>query len=536
MLNRPWYKFYPANVPQEISAPAISIYEVLSQSTELHPDKIAVIDKDKDKDITYNELKIATERFAASLYANGFKKGDRLAIMLPNSIEYIIAFYAVQRLGGIVVQVNPMYQPSELDYILADSETKWFVSYQNQIPKLKQTEFYNQLIVIIADGDRTIENNLYKILENGNQHLPNVELDLENDIAILQYTGGTTGKPKGVMITHKNVISNLIQNKALSINNTEENPYERVMGIAPMFHAMGLTIMNTAIFRGGSFYIIRRFDLNLVVSSIRKFKPTIFSGSPTMYIALLNHPDLQADDLRSIKTFGSGSAPMSVELMNAFEAKTSSPISESYGLSEATTMTHKTPGVGIRKIGSIGIPVPSTDCRIVDKETGTIDVKLGEVGELIIKGPQVMKGYWKNDKETAIALRDGWLYTGDLAVMDEDGFFYIVGRKKDMIIAGGYNIYPMEIEEVIYKISAVKEVCVFGVPDPYRVETVKAAIVLKDNEQLSEEEIIAFCNEHLARYKVPRLIEFKDELPKTAVGKILRTQLIQMETDQLRKH
>ncbi|PKG30357.1 long-chain fatty acid--CoA ligase [Cytobacillus horneckiae] len=524
ILNKPWQAFYPTGVPHEIAPAQYSIYQFLSNAAEQHPNKIAV--KENYHETTYAELKRAVNKFAAALYENGFKKGDMFAIMLPNCLEYVISFYAVQRLGGTVVQVNPMYQQRELDYILEDSGATWLICNEFQKPKLKHIE---HVICIFADGANEDKQTLYTWINKAENSPPSILVEVENDIAILQYTGGTTGRSKGVMITHQNVVCNISQNM---ITSSDLNSWERVIGIAPMFHAMGLTIMNTTVYNGGTYYPIKRFELDSLVETIKDFQPTIFSGSPTMFIALLNHPDVNSETLNSIKIFGSGSAPLSLEVMKAFEEKSATPIIESYGLSEATTMTHKNP-TDQRKVGSIGIPVPSTDAQIVDMETGTKRLPIGEIGELIIKGPQIMKGYWRNKNETEKALRNGWLYTGDLAYMDEDGFFYISGRKKDMIIAGGYNIYPMEIEEVLYKLPAVKEVCVYGIPDSYRGETVKAAIVLKDGMKLNESEIVNWCNENLARYKVPRVIEFKTELPKTAVGKILRTKLIEMETSKL---
>ncbi|MBU8916793.1 long-chain fatty acid--CoA ligase [Bacillus sp. FJAT-29953] len=529
-LNKPWLFSYPEQVPYEITPPAVSIDDLLKDSSNLHPEKTAVIDNQKVK--TYYQLNSDVDRLASALYDSGFKKGDKLAIMLPNCLEYIISFFAVQRLCGTVVQVNPLYTPRELEYILEDSEAVWFITNRIQVPKLEQIGYKDKLTVLIAEGEKDVKDSLNAWIEKGTNPSPEVNIDIENDIAILQYTGGTTGRAKGVMISHYNLISNLYQNKESSVGEASEGSWERIIGIAPMFHAMGLTTMVTTIFRGGTFNTISRFELNLLVETIRNFKPTTFSGSPTMYIALLNHPHLTSEDLKSIKICSSGSAPLSVEIMNRFEEKTGAPIIEAYGLSEATTMVTKNPSEGVRKPGSIGIPIPSTDCRIVDIATGTIELPVGETGELIVKGPQVMKGYWKNEEETANALRDGWLFTGDLAVMDEDGYFYIVGRKKDMIIAGGFNIYPLEIEEVLYQLPAVREVCVYGVPDPYRGETVKAAIVLKENVTLTEKEVEEWCNQNLARYKVPRLIEFKDELPKTAVGKILRTKLIEQEKER----
>ncbi|WP_264757823.1 AMP-binding protein [Neobacillus dielmonensis] len=363
-MNKPWLFSYPEQVPYEISPPADSIYDLLSDTTKLYPENVAVIDNQKE--MTYSELKNAVDRFASALAGTGFQKGDRFAIMLPNCLEYIVSFFAVQRLGGTVVQVNPLYTPRELQYILEDSETNWLVCNRFQIQKIEQIGYKDKLTSIIAEGKLVESDSLQAWIEKGKNPPPAIDMDVKEDIAILQYTGGTTGRPKGVMITHYNVISNLYQNKESSVGVASEGSWHRNIGIAPMFHAMGLTGMMTNIFRGGTFYTISKFDLNVVVEAIRNFQPTSFSGSPTMFIALLNHPNLSQDDLKSIKACSSGSAPLSVEVMKSFEDKTGAPIIEAYGLTEATTMVTKNPSQGVRKPGSIGIPVPSTDCRIVD--------------------------------------------------------------------------------------------------------------------------------------------------------------------------
>lgn len=530
-MNKIWHKFYPESVPYDVSAPVMNVYEILSKTTEMHPHEIAIIENDVTT--SYLQLKTMTDCFASALYQSGFQKGDRFALMLPNCIEYIICCYAIQRLGGIVVQVNPLYQPDELLHILKDSEASWFLGHYEQRRKLEQIDYLDKIQIIFVNDDQQ-EKSFQSWLLIPAVSLPDVAIDIEEDISILQYTGGTTGKSKGVMLTHYNVIWNLFQGTATSVGVYEE-PGERVLGISPMFHAMGLTQMNHVIHKAATIILMKRFEVNALVEIIRKYRPTVFNGSPTMYIALLNHSDLQAEDLQCFKVCGSGSAPLPEKVIKDFQDKTGAHIIEAYGLSEATTMTHKNPATGTRKVGSIGIPVPSTDCRIVDIETGTREVNIGEPGELLIKGPQVMKGYWKNENETQLAIRDGWLYTGDLAVMDDDGFFYIVGRKKDMIIASGYNIYPKEIEEVIFQNPNVKEACVYGIPDEYRGETVKAAIVLRDKASLTVEELQEWCRNRLARYKVPTHFEFRNELPKTAIGKVLRTKLIEQERNSLKR-
>ena len=376
-------------------------------------------------------------------------------------------------------------------------------------------------------------NNLYEWIKEENDFLPLLDINPEEDIALLQYTGGTTGRSKGVMLTHANLLTNVTP-----IGNVSEGlsqiPGERMFGSSPLFHIAGIVNLNQSILIGATYIAVRRFQIDQTLELIRKHRPTIFSGVPTIYIALLNHPDLKDNDLESFRICASGTAPLPVEVVNGIKEKTGAQVYEAFGMSE-TLISHRTPPGKNGKRGSVGVPLPSTNSKIVDIETGTTEMPIGEPGELLIKGPQVMKGYWKNEDETKRALRDGWMYTGDIATMDKDGYFYIVGRKKDMIIAGGYNIYPDEIEQVLYQHPAVAEVCVYGVPDSYRGETVKAAIVPRESGSISEEEIVNWCNERLARYKVPRLIEFRNEIPKSSVGKILRRLLVEEENEKARK-
>ncbi|TCP25613.1 long-chain acyl-CoA synthetase [Scopulibacillus darangshiensis] len=529
-MNRPWLGFYPENVPYEIEIPPLSVFDLLERTAEDYPTNKAVIDRDKE--LTYAELKRVTERLAAALHYRGFRKGDRLALMLPNSMEYVITYYAVHRLGGIVVQVNPMYQVYELEYILRDSEAAWFVGLEEQKKKLEQIGFAHNLKVIAADRRKGQKDSLYSWIAEENNELPPLNICPKEDIAVLQYTGGTTGKSKGVMLTHSNLVCNIYQ-AFTSLGGIIQRSGERMLGAPPLFHVYGMTNMNLAVFAAASYIAVAKFEVNQVLEVIRKYRPTMFPGVPTMYIALLQHPDLTASDIECFKFCNSGSAPMPVELMHEFERKTGVPILEAYGLSETSPGTHRNPVTGLRKPGSIGIPMPNTDSKIVDMETGTKELPVGEEGELVIKGPQVMKGYWKNPDETSSVLQDGWFYTGDIARMDENGYFYIVGRKKDLIIAGGYNIYPVEIEEVLYQLPAVAEACVYGAPDSYRGETVKAVIVPRKGTNVTEEEIINWCTERLAKYKIPRIIEFRDYLPKSTVGKILRRKLVDEEREKL---
>jgi long-chain acyl-CoA synthetase len=530
-MNRPWYAFYPEGVPSEIAIPVLSIYEIFAKSIADYPEINAVIDGDVV--LSYTVLKAKVDAFASALYEQGFQKGDRIALMLPNSKEYIIAYYATQRLGGVVVQVNPMYQPYELEYMLRDSEAKWFIGHAQQSKKLQQLaleESVTQILIDPEEGSGAFD--FYKLIKHTTGQLPPLQVDPLQDLAVLQYTGGTTGRSKGVMLTHNNLVSNIHQSFAFS-GGVFERPGERMLSISPFFHVYGMTsALNIAIFGAATVICVPRFEVNHTLDMIRKHKPTFFPGVPTMYIALLHHPEAATAGLDSIKVCNSGSAPMPVELMNEFEQKTGARIVEGYGLSESSPVTHRNPVRGLRKVGSIGIPIPNTDARIVDMETGLTELAIGEPGELVVKGPQVMQGYWKKPEETAQTLRDGWLYTGDIATMDADGYFYIVGRKKEMIIAGGYNIYPAEVEEVLYQHSAVAEVAVYGVPDPYRGETVKAAIVKRQGSQVSAEEMMDWCRARMASYKVPRAVEFRASLPKSTVGKILRRKLVEEETER----
>jgi long-chain acyl-CoA synthetase len=351
-----------------------------------------------------------------------------------------------------------------------------------------------------------------------------------DDVAMFQYTGGTTGISKAAVATHRNVVSNVYQMRAWGQPMGLEEGEERIMGVMPLFHVYGMVVvMHFAVLGGAAMVLLPRWETENVLKAVNRYKPTFFPGVPTMYVAINNFAEVSKYDLSSIKLCNSGAAPLLVEVQQEFERLTGGKLVEGYGLSEAPTATHANPVVGLRKTGSIGVPLPDVESKIMDAETGEKEMPLGEVGELVIRGPQVMKGYWNRPEETEMVLRGGWLFTGDLARMDEDGFFSIVDRKKEMIIAGGFNIYPRDIEEVLYEHPKVKEAACFGVPDPYRGQTVKVVIVLKDGKSATEEEIIEFCRPRLARYKIPKLVEFTDDLPKSLIGKVLRRVLVERE-------
>lgn len=526
MSNKVWQKFYPAHIKSEIDIPNVSLPEMLNETIKKYPNHAAIYFFGKE--ISYTQLGKLTDQFGAALQEKGIKKGERVAIMLPNCPQYIISYYGTLKAGNIVTQVNPMYTPHELEYLLKDSSAKAIVIYEPLIPVLQQVIDKTSIELVIKVNFKGVTSQEEAIIDfdtfitSAKKTIQQVNIKPEEDIAVLQYTGGTTGRSKGAMLTHRNLYANVLQCYEFFkdfINLGED----RRLSVIPFFHVYGMTsCMNLTIFTGSMNIILPRFEVEEVLETIKNTKPTSFPGVPTMYIALINHPNAQKYGIDSIKVVNSGSAPMPVEVMKSFEQQTGAKILEGYGLSEASPTTHCNPIFGTRKPGSVGIGLPNTDYKIVDLETGTQDLKPGEIGELIIKGPQVMKGYWNMPEETANTLRNGWLFTGDIAYMDDDGYLYIVDRKKDMIIASGYNVYPREVEEVLYEHPSIKEAVVIGVPDAYRGENVKAVVVLKEGEHLSENELMDYCREKLASYKVPRIVEFREELPKSSIGKILR--------------
>lgn len=520
--ERPWLKHYTEEQPADIEIPEISLPQLLAQSAEKYQDKTAITFFNQT--ITFRELSEKVNIVASAFYKRGLKKGDRVALMLPNTPFYPISYFAALTCGATIVQVNPMYQPDELRYILNDSGAKFIIAFEPLAPIVEAVKKDTKLDEIIyASAESASE--FHELLQDPGDKVPEVDFNPKEDVAVLQYTGGTTGRSKGAMLTHTNLIANTIQS-AIAIKPVSDPGNERVLMVAPLFHVYGMTSgMNLAIYNGNNLIMLPKFDVEQVVQTIETHKTTNFPGVPTMYIALLEYAKKHQTKLDTFKSCTSGSAPLPVEVLEQLHEITGAPVSEGYGLSEASPTTHRNPVVGLQKAGSIGIPFPSTYVKIVDQETGEQSLNVGEIGELIVKGPQVMKGYWNMPEETNQTVRDGWLYTGDLAKMDEDGYFYIVGRKKELIIASGYNVYPIEIEDVIYEHPKVLEAAVFGVPHPYRGETIKAVIVAQESQTLTEEEITDFCKKKLAAYKVPKIIEFREELPKTAVGKILKRKL-----------
>lgn len=558
--SRPWLAYYPREIPDSIDYPQESLASFLTRAAEQYPDREAV--HFMGRSVSYRELYADAARMANGLRMLGVVKGDRVAVMLPNCPQAVVSYYAVLMLGAVVVQTNPLYVERELEYQLADSGAAAIVTLdlfyerlssvrgakpeQGPLPRLKIA-----VVTSLKDGLPFPKNLLYpikqrkegfradipygkngviaykRLLADKSAAPPAAAVDPAEDLALIQYTGGTTGTPKGVMLTHRNLVANTMQTAAWCYK--AQQGRERFLAALPLFHVFGLTVlMNMSVLRAGSMILLPKFETETVLQTIKKLKPTIFPGAPTMYIALIHHPDAPSTDMTSVEVCISGSASLPLEVQERFEELTGGRLSEGYGLTEASPVTHCNPIWGARKTGSIGIPLPDTEAKIVGTETGEA-VPPGEIGELLVRGPQVMKGYWNRPAETEAVLQDGWLRTGDLGRMDEEGYFSIVDRIKDVIIAGGFNIYPREVEEVLYEHPGIREAAIVGVKDDYRGETVKAYIVLKEGWQVSRIQLDKWCRERLAAYKVPHLYEFRDSLPKTMVGKVLRRKLAEEE-------
>ncbi|MGF9963403.1 long-chain-fatty-acid--CoA ligase [Bacillus rhizoplanae] len=551
-MERPWLKSYPKEIPHTISYDMQPLHVYLQQTASQYPDKKAL--HFLGKDITFSELDCKVRQFANYLRKLGIEKGDRVAIMLPNCPQGVIGYYGTLLAGGIVVQTNPLYTERELEYQLHDSGAKVILCLDLVFPKVSNvqssTDIEHVIVTRIADflpfpknllypfvqkkqtnlvvNVRESENiHVWRSIERAGDEVVDVSCDPEEDVALLQYTGGTTGFPKGVMLTHKNLVSNTIMGMHWLYNCRKGE--EVILGVLPFFHVYGMTaVMNLSIMQAYKMVLVPKFDIKMMLEAIKKHRVTLFPGAPTMYIALLNYPDLHKYDISSISACISGSAPLPVEVQEQFESVTGGKLVEGYGLTESSPVTHGNFLWARRVPGSIGVPWPDTDACIISLETGEA-LPIGEIGEIVVKGPQVMKGYWNKPEETAAVLQDGWLHTGDVGYMDENGFFYVKDRKKDMIVASGFNVYPREVEEVLYEHEKVQEAVVLGVPDPYRGETVKAFVVIKDGLTCSEEELNEFARKYLAAYKVPKIYEFRKELPKTTVGKILRRVLVEEE-------
>ena len=560
-MDKPWLMHYDEGVPATIDYPPIPLDQFLTDAAARHPDHTATIfgsvvgSRVLDAKLSYRQLNDAVNRFAAGLQRLGVNKGDRVGIMLPNCPQFIIAAYATWRVGGIVVCCNPLYVAREVEHLINDSGAETFVVMSSLYERVRAIRARTGLKRVIVTNIKEYFPSLLKFLftlakEKKEGHKVDISADADThwfqdvirrgparptpvevgpeDVATLIYTGGTTGGPKGAQLTHRNLVSN-----AVTLNIWAKSKEEDVLlAVMPYFHSYGLTVgMNTCIAKAITIVQIPNpRDMVHVLKSIEKHRVTFYPGVPTMFIGFNNYPERDQYDISSLRFAVSAAAPLPPEVHERFEALTGGKMVEAYGLTETGPAASMDP-LDSPRAHSIGLPLPDTNLKIVDLETGTQELPVGESGEIIIKGPQVMKGYWNLPTETANALRvgpdgqPGWFYSGDIGYMDEDGYFHIVDRKKDMIIAGGYNIYPADVEAVLFEHPAVKEAAVIGVPDERRGETVKAFIVLKEGETATEDEIVEFCRERMAAYRVPRVVEFRADLPKSVIGKVLRREL-----------
>lgn len=547
--EKPWFKMWPEGVARTLEYPEIPLHQVLRDTAARSPRKTATIFFNNP--MTYQELDLLSDKMAVVLQGLKVQKGDRVALFLPNCPQFVISHFGILKAGGITVPFNPTYKEREVKHQLEDSGAEVMIALDMVFDPVhnirRETPLEQVILTSMVDylptlygmfaAIRGIQPKNYpdtlrfqKLLSKAKGSPPAVEVDPKEDLALLLYTGGTTGTPKGVMLTHFNQVANAIQAAACSYMKSEAV----VLAVLPFFHTYGMTVgMNTPVYTGSTMVLLPRFSRDETLEAIERQRPTHFPGVPPIYVALLDHPDLKKYSMKSIQYCVSGAMPLPVEVAKRWKEVTGSMIVEGFGLTETSPVTHANPMDDWSKVrfGSIGIPVVDTDCRIMDLETGEEELPIGEIGELVIRGPQVMKGYWNKPEETAQVLRDGWFYTGDIAKMDDDGYFYIVDRKKDMILVGGFNVYPRDVEEVLYEHEAVEAAAVIGVPDSFSGEVPKAFVTLRKESvgKVREDELIEFCRERLAKFKVPKYLEFRDEMPRTMVGKVLRRELREAE-------
>ncbi len=544
MDNRPWQRHYDFDVPTTIRYPQVPAHNLLQVSVNDYPDKPAL--NFVGTETTFWQLREQILRMANALGGLGVQKGDRVGLHLPTCPQYVIAYHATLFLGAIVVNLNPMYTAEELKGLARNTGVTTLITFDMVLDTIRsvcqEVEIPRVIVSKITDyidgfGQSTPKEleleegweHFSLLLENcTDKRVPRVEI-VPTDPALIQFTGGTTGIPKGAVLTHANVVAATLQVSVWGGMTTKLTPPERrsVLSVLPYFHVYGTIVaMSWALFNTATQILVPRFELDEFMGILEGTEEiTFFPSVPTMINAIINHPKAPELNLdRKLGLLNSGAAPMPVELIDQI---TDMGIfyGEGWGMSETTSLGISNPVLGLSKVGGIGIPWPDTDVRLVDVEEGKEDVPQGEPGEILIKSPLVMQGYWNNPEETAGQLKDGWLYTGDIAVRDEDDYFFIVDRKKDMIIAGGYNIYPREIDEALYEHPKIQDAVTIGIPDEYRGETVKSFVVPKEGEALTEEEVIDFCKDSLAPFKRPKFVEFRESLPKSAVGKILRKEL-----------
>ncbi len=552
-MNRPWLKFYDEGVPHSIDYPRMPIYRILDDTAKMFPDRTASIFYGKK--LTYRELKEFSDRFAKSLIDMGIGKGEKVALLLPNFPGYVIAYFGALKAGAIVVPLNPLYTAHELEFHFNDSGARTVVTipmFGEKVAKLTRTTPLKRVIFsYIADFlpfplsfvQKMRENtsvkkakkeaygefyNMKNMLSTSIGYFTPVEVKPDG-LGIIIYSGGTTGVAKGIMLSHYAVVANAYMIKTWG----HLNEKERMLAVLPFFHGYGMNVtMNAALLSGMSIVMLPRFSAREMAKTIDKYKPTQTAVVPTILVALSAVKNVEKYDFSSLKAIWVGAAPLTAAIKDNFEKKTGGRAIEGYGLTEAVTAIMANPLKGKHKVGSIGLPFPDVDAKIVSLD-GKKDLPPGEIGEIVLKTPTVMLGYYNKPEETAEAIKDGWLYTGDIGYMDEDGYFYITDRKKDLIIVGGFNVFPREIDEILYRHPKVKEGITVGVPDEFKGEKIKVFIVLKEGVTATAEEFIEYFKKHLAPYKVPSEIEFRKELPKSAIGKILRRVL---REEEIKKH
>jgi long-chain acyl-CoA synthetase len=551
--EKPWFKSWPEGVRQHIDYPEVPLPDLLRRSAQAYPHDTATVYFHKE--MTYEELDEDSDRFAAALDDLGVKKGDKVALFLPNIPQFVIAYYGTLKIGAIETAISPLYKEREVEHQLRDSEAETVVVLDLLYPVLANvldrtrtkriivtrlkdhmpsvTAFLGTLLRKIPSQKVGRRPNLHFFKQLLSQHEakpPYVEISPREDLAALQYTGGTTGISKGAMLTHMNLVSNAVACAEWLRGKMAE---ETFLTVLPLFHIYGMTTgMNAPIYLAGKMVMLPRFDVVSTLRAIRDHRVTVFCGAPTMYAMLLNSPEIKKYSVSSVRFCISGSAPLPPEVQKKWMELTKGVLVEGYGLTESSPVTHCNPlDVTMKtvKVGSIGLPWPDTDAKIVDMESGQNDLGVDQDGELLVKGPQVMKGYWKMPEESALVLRNGWLYTGDIGKMDADGYFYITDRKKDLIKYKGYSVYPREIEDVLYEHPSVKMCAVIGKLDTVAGEIPKAFVVLKEGKTATEQEIKEFVNSKVAPYKAVREVEFRTELPLTLVGKVLRRVLQEEE-------
>lgn len=549
-MDRPWLQNYDPGVPTTLDYPEVPLHHFLEESARRYPALPATIFYDAK--LSYSELDALANQIAHALIRMGVRKGDRVALLLPNTPQFVVSFFGILKAGAIVVANNPLYTARELTHQLNDAGATTIITLSKMYPTVQKiipdTALENVVVTNIKEYMPFVLRTLFTLfreqkdghrveLAAGHQWFqdwisgqPTGGAGVEvgpDDVAIYQYTGGTTGVSKGAVVPHRALVADTMQIDAWVPGRREGG--ETYLAVIPFFHVYGMVAcMSTTIYQAARMVLLPQFNIEDALKAIDKYKPTFFPGVPAMYVAINNHPEISKYDVRSIRACISGAAPLPVEVKKRFEELTGGKVCEGYGLSEAPTATHCNPINGLNKPGSIGLPLPDVECKIEDLETGEA-LPAGEVGELCIRGPQLMQGYLNRPEESAETLKDGWLHTGDIAYMDDNGYFFIVDRKKDMIITGGYNVYPRDVEEVLYQHPAVQEAAVAGVPHEYYGEMIKAYVVLKEGASVSEDELIQFCKEQLASYKAPKEVEFRQSLPKTLVGKVLRRVLVEEE-------